>query len=80
MDALIPASEAAIAAGANGDNFATTARIAGEKAVAGAENTINLKATAGRAGYMGERSVGSKDPGAEAIAQILTAFADYLNM
>lgn len=80
LDALIPASDAALAAGANGDNFATTARIAGEKAVAGAENTINLKATTGRAGYMGERTVGSKDPGAEAIAQILTTFSSYVNM
>lgn len=48
--------------------------------MAGAENTINLKATTGRAGYMGERTVGSKDPGAEAIAQILTIFSSYVNM
>lgn len=81
LDALIPAGEAAAtAAGVNGDSLAETARIAGEQAAVGAENTVNLKATIGRAGYMGERTVGSKDPGAEAIAQILMAFSDYINM
>ena len=78
LDALIPAATAAKLAASDGNSLADTAKIAAQSALAGAENTVNLKATTGRAGYMGDRTIGNKDPGAEAIAQILMAFAEYM--
>lgn len=40
---------------------------------AGAEATIGMKATKGRASYLGQRSVGHLDPGAESSALIMDA-------
>lgn len=76
LDALIPAGEAAKAAG-EGDLYAA-ARAAAQAAAEGAEKTCEMKATTGRAGYMGERTVGSKDPGAAAVAEMLASFLTYV--
>lgn len=75
LDALIPAGIAARAAKSSG--LPTAAKSAALAAMNGAEKTASLKATKGRAGYMGERSIGSRDPGAQAIAEILASFASY---
>lgn len=76
LDALIPAGEAAKAAAAEG--LAAAAQAAAQAAAEGADRTQSMKATTGRAGYMGERTIGSKDPGAQAVADILGAIASYL--
>ena len=55
------------------------AKAAAVAAREGAEKTISMKAATGRAGYMGERTVGQKDPGAEAISKMLDAFCTYLS-
>ena len=45
-------------------------------AAAGAEATIPMQARKGRASYLGERSIGHKDPGATSTAYLLQALAD----
>ena len=49
-----------------------------EAASAGAEKTINMKARTGRSGYLGDRTIGQKDPGAAAIVLILQSFTSYI--
>lgn len=78
LDALSPAADAAGMAAAQGVDLAKAAEMAAAAARLGAESTASMKAVTGRAGYMGDRSIGSKDPGAEAIALMLEAFAFYL--
>jgi len=78
LDALVPAQEALSKAAAEGldlpEAFARTA----DAAEAGAESTIPLLATKGRASYLGERSIGHKDPGATSSAFMVRAVADIL--
>ncbi len=78
LDALCPAAKAAEDISATGGNLTTAAKAAAEAAREGAESTVNMKAMTGRAGYMGDRTVGYKDPGAEAIAKMFEAFYKYL--
>lgn len=78
LDALCPAAAAALVTAAEGADLAATAKVAAEAAHQGAESTISMKAITGRAGYMGERTIGNKDSGAEAIAKMFDAFAKYL--
>ena len=76
LDALVPAAEAAKAAGR--ESLCEAAAAAAQAAEAGAESTAAMKALRGRAGYMGERTIGSKDPGAQAIAKMLISFSEYV--
>jgi dihydroxyacetone kinase-like protein len=47
-------------------------------AIAGSESTINLTAKKGRASYLGERSIGYKDPGSVIVCIIFESAYDYL--
>jgi dihydroxyacetone kinase-like protein len=47
-----------------------------DAAAAGAAATIPMLATKGRASYLGERSVGHKDPGATSSALLLDVLAE----
>ncbi|MCC6496611.1 MAG: dihydroxyacetone kinase subunit L [Propionibacteriaceae bacterium] len=76
VDAWTPALEAAKAAAEGGASPAAVLRVAAEAAAKGAEDTIPLQASKGRASYLGERSIGHKDPGATSTALILGAAAD----
>ena len=76
VDAWTPALAAAQEAAASGAGPAGTFRAAANAAQAGAEATIPMQATKGRASYLGERSIGHQDPGATSTALILTAAAD----
>ncbi|WP_027757475.1 dihydroxyacetone kinase subunit DhaL [Streptomyces synnematoformans] len=67
LDALVPA----VAALGDGDYGA--ARAAAEK---GAEDTVPLQARKGRASYLGERSIGHRDPGATSSALLVGALAE----
>ncbi|MPV39217.1 DAK2 domain-containing protein, partial [Georgenia subflava] len=51
-------------------------RAAADAATAGAEATEPLVATKGRASYLGERSAGHRDPGAQSSALLLVAAAE----
>lgn len=74
VDAWLPAAEAASAAADAGVLAAFEA--AARAAEAGAEATKPMKATKGRASYLGERSIGHLDPGAVSSALILRSAAD----
>ncbi|MYU24844.1 dihydroxyacetone kinase subunit DhaL [Streptomyces sp. SID8352] len=66
VDALVPAVEAL------GESFAA-ARAAAEE---GAAATTPLRARKGRASYLGERSVGHRDPGATSAALLVAALEE----
>ena len=76
VDAWTPAVDAAAAAAANGADEVTVLAAAAEAAEAGAVATIPLVARKGRASYLGERSAGHLDPGAQSSALLLRAAAD----
>jgi dihydroxyacetone kinase-like protein len=74
VDAWTPAVEAAAAAAGDGDVHAVLLAAA-EAAEAGAVSTDPMLARKGRASYLGERSIGHRDPGAVSSALILRAAA-----
>ncbi len=76
VDALTPAVNAARAAADAGGDVAAVLRAAAADAALGAEATIPYQARKGRASYLGERSIGHKDPGATSTAYLLAALAD----
>lgn len=71
VDAWSPAHDAAQEAAANGVDAADALRAAARAARAGADATKPMKATKGRASYLGERSIGHLDPGAVSSAILL---------
>lgn len=75
LDALVPATdsiEASIAAGSDaGDTLRAAAQVARERA----EATREMQAMRGRASYTGERSIGTLDAGAVAVAVMFEALA-----
>jgi dihydroxyacetone kinase-like protein len=78
LDALVPAQEAFAAAAGEGADLPKAFARAASGAEAGAEATIPMLATKGRASYLGERSTGHQDPGATSSALMLRAVADTL--
>ena len=74
VDAWTPAIEAAAAAAGNGD-VRKMLLAAADAAEAGAVSTDPMQARKGRASYLGERSIGHRDPGAVSTALILRAAA-----
>ena len=73
VDAWTPALEAARAAAGSGSGAAAVFEAAATAAEAGAAATEPLRATKGRASYLGERSIGHLDPGAVSTSLILRA-------
>ena len=78
LDALIPAIKVFEQAAVQGISLVQATRNAVEAAEGGAEATISMKARTGRSGYLGNRTIGHKDPGAAAIVMILRSFQEYL--
>lgn len=76
VDAWAPAARAAREAAVAALSPAEVVRAAADAAATGAEDTIPMVATKGRASYLGERSAGHKDPGATSSALFLAAAAD----
>lgn len=75
VDAWTPAVEAASSALAAGAAPAAILTAAAEAAEQGSDATIPLVARKGRASYLGERSAGHRDPGAQSTALLLRAAA-----
>ncbi len=75
VDALSPAADAATKAAQDGADVAGVLAAAAAAAAAGAEATKPLQARKGRASYLGERSIGHVDPGAQSTAYILASLA-----
>jgi phosphoenolpyruvate---glycerone phosphotransferase subunit DhaL len=78
LDVLVPALRALQAGAADGD--ATRAVIAKVRAAAAdaLAATAPMRATKGRASYLGERSIGHLDPGAKSSALLIGAVCDVL--
>jgi dihydroxyacetone kinase-like protein len=76
LDALVPAVAAARSALEAGADVPAILGAARDAAAQGAEATIPLLATKGRASYLGERSIGHQDPGATSAALILGALSE----
>jgi dihydroxyacetone kinase-like protein len=75
LDVLIPvhaALQEGLEAGAAAADLAARARVAAEGA---RDATQDMKATKGRAAYLGDRSVGHVDPGAQSAYLLIDAFA-----
>jgi dihydroxyacetone kinase-like protein len=75
LDALAPAASAARAALDAGADTAAVLAAARDAAAAGAAATEPMLATKGRASYLGERSVGHRDPGATSAALLVDVLA-----
>ena len=73
VDAWTPALEAARVAAESGSDPVAVLEAAATAAEAGAAATEPMRATKGRASYLGERSIGHLDPGAVSTSLILRA-------
>ena len=73
VDAWTPALEAARAAAESDSDPVAVLEAAATAAEAGAAATEPMRATKGRASYLGERSIGHLDPGAVSTSLILRA-------
>ena len=73
VDAWTPALEAARTAAESGSDPAAVLEVAATAAESGATATEPMRATKGRASYLGERSIGHLDPGAVSTSLILRA-------
>ena len=76
LDALVPMTDTIEERIAAGDPSAEVVKAAAVTARAAAEATKGLEAKRGRASYTGERSIGSVDPGAVAVAVIAERIAE----
>lgn len=76
IDAWTPAVDAARSAQEAGASAADVLREAADAAEAGAVATEPLVARKGRASYLGERSAGHRDPGAQSTALLLRSAAE----
>ena len=79
LDSFIPAVEAFKKASTEKFDLIKATRKAVNAAELGAEATISMKARAGRSAYLGDRTIGTKDPGALAIVIMLQSFERYIN-
>ena len=76
LDALFPALDALKTAATAGSSFSDALRSSEKAAQEGMLATIPMIAKKGRASYLGERSVGTQDPGATSSYLLLKAAAD----
>ena len=76
VDAWTPAVEAAEKVASKSGDAAAVLAAAADAARVGSDATIPLVARKGRASYLGERSAGHRDPGAQSTALLLQAAAD----
>ncbi|AVV59424.1 dihydroxyacetone kinase subunit DhaK [Paenibacillus glucanolyticus] len=78
MDALIPYAEAWRVSAHDGENLLAAGVQAARAAVEGGKSTEALVARMGRAGTVGERSIGYPDAGAHALGVIFTELSQSL--
>lgn len=78
VDALSPASDSWIAASASGKDFEQAFKEGAKAAVAGAKATEKIVARMGRAGTVGERSLGYPDAGAYGLGVIFTLLSEAM--
>lgn len=79
LDALIPALEAYNEAITENLSLKSALRKAEKAAFEGVEYTKTIKATKGRASYLGDRSIGYQDPGATSAAFLIAALNEAVD-
>ncbi|HRR89634.1 MAG TPA: DAK2 domain-containing protein, partial [Eubacteriales bacterium] len=79
IDALIPAAEAVLKAAEQGDKLIAGLKKGAAAAVAGAEATRKFAAKLGRAGTVGDRSIGHPDAGAYGLGVIFTGMVKAIS-
>jgi dihydroxyacetone kinase-like protein len=75
LDALVPAAEALETAAAEGTSLSEALRRAAAAAEEGARATEGMKSQVGRASWFTDRTAGTRDPGAQAIALAFASLA-----
>ena len=78
LDAIIPAYEAYSAAIDGGSPVGDALDAMCKAAEEGVEYTKTIKATKGRASYLGDRSIGHQDPGATSATYTLECIRDFV--
>lgn len=78
MDSLIPCADVWTENAKSGATFIETFKQAAEAAVIGAKKTEDIVARMGRAGTVGERSLGYPDAGAHALGVIFTELSEKM--
>ncbi len=78
LDALMPAYESYCAGIDAGKSLTEAMDDACRAAKDGIEFTKTIRATKGRASYLGDRSIGHQDPGATSITMMLEVVTDFL--
>lgn len=78
LDALIPALETYREKLESGSDLSEAMDAACAAARDGVEFTKTIRATKGRASYLGDRSIGHQDPGATSATLIMEAVRDFL--
>lgn len=78
LDAIIPAYDAANTAKDEGKDYKGILEAASKAAEEGSEYTEKISARKGRASYLGDRSIGHKDPGSVSSAIMLKTIYDCL--
>jgi phosphoenolpyruvate---glycerone phosphotransferase subunit DhaL len=76
LDVLVPTLQALQAGGAAAGELSAKVRAVAEEALAA---TAPMRATKGRASFLGERSIGHLDPGARSSALLIEAVCDVLD-
>lgn len=80
IDALVPCADSWAESADNGDDLKTAFIKAAEAAAAGAKATETIVARMGRAGTVGERSLGYPDAGAYGLGVIFTDIAESVSI
>lgn len=79
LDALIPAFEEIKSSFEDGSTLPEAFNKASKAAYDGVEYTKTIRATKGRASYLGDRSIGHQDPGATSSYLMIKTIAETLN-
>lgn len=78
LDSIIPAYDSLKESFGSGKDVVQAFRTAAEQAFEGVEFTKTIKATKGRASYLGDRSIGHQDPGATSSYLMINAVYETL--
>ena len=80
IDALVPAVDSLRNSALTGHNFKTALEESAKAAVSGAKSTSKIAARMGRAGTVGDRSIGHPDAGAHALGIIFTDLSEKISV
>lgn len=80
IDALVPCADSWSNSASQNDNFKVAFEKGAKEAVKGAKSTEDIVARMGRAGTVGERSLGYPDAGAHGLGVIFTEISNSINI